>query len=112
VTIWERVYTALSGLGWTLAENQMLVASGSQLPDDFLVYQLISSTPEEHADDVEKLRTWQVQVSAYSRSGLAGLPAIATAMTAAGFLRGNERELPYDQVTRHYGLAMEFRYYE
>lgn len=110
-TIWETTYDALDGLGYDLAANVLRVDTGSELPDEFLVYQLISDPPELHADDAETLRSYQMQVSVYSRSGLATIPALVeAAMLAAGFTRLPSRELPYNRQTRHYGLAMDFNY--
>lgn len=111
-TIWERTNTALAGLSLPMAANIYLAATAAALPDAFIVYSLVSSPPEQHADDAEKLRSYRMQVSYYSRSGLATMPAIHTAMTAAGFTRGPMRELPYNQDTRHFGAALEFVYLE
>jgi hypothetical protein len=112
MTIWERTQTALAGLGWQTAANTLVVATGSDLPDQFMVYQLISSPPEQHADNRETMRSYRMQVSIYSRNGLVSLPDVNGAMTAAGFCRGPIIELPYNQSTRHYGLALEFVYTE
>lgn len=112
MTIWERVKTALTGLGLPLAANVQLAATGADLPDAYLVYFVIAAQGAQYADDAEKSRASHVQVTYFSRAGLAGLPAIAAAMTAAGFTRGPERELPYDELTRHFALSMEFYYLE
>jgi len=112
VTIWERIKTAISGLGLATAANTMIVASGASLPEAYLVYQLISAPALQSADDVEKLSWQRVQVSYFSRAGLAGMPDVTAAMLAAGFRRMESRELPYSRETRHYGLAMDFGYVE
>lgn len=112
VTIWERVSAALTPLGLPMAANVFIVASGAALPAQYLVYSLISSPPEQFADNAETLRSYLVQVSAYSRSGSASLPNIKTAMTAAGFIAGPMRDLPYDDQLRYFGLAMDFYYSE
>jgi hypothetical protein len=111
-SIWERTASALTGLSIPMADNIKLVATGSALPDRFMVYSLVSSPPEQWADDEETLRSYRMQVSIYDRSGLAALPDVAASMIAAGFGRGPIRELPYDQATRHFGLAMEFIFME
>lgn len=112
-TIWARMATALAGLtGWPAVANIYIAPTGGALPNNFLVYSLVSSTPVQHADDAETLRSYLVQVSAYSRSGLQGLPDITLAMTTAGFRAGARRELPYNLETRHFGLALEFNYLE
>ena len=108
MTIWSTVYTALVTLGVPLAANAYVPASGADLPDLFIVYSLISSPPEQHADDIEKMRSYYVQVSIYNRLGLNSLPNVDTAMTGAGFARGAWRELPYNPGTRHYGLAKDY----
>lgn len=111
-TIWERTETALSGLGVDLAANVMLSDTDDTLPDTFLVYQLISSPPAQAADDDETLRWYRMQVAAYSRDGLATLPDIPAAMVAAGFTKSIWRELPYNQDSRHFGIAYDFIYTE
>ncbi|MDD5367460.1 MAG: hypothetical protein PHQ40_00380 [Anaerolineaceae bacterium] len=112
MSIWERISAALTGLSLPKAEGVYLAATGGELPNEYLVFFLIAAPPEQHADDVEKSRSYHVQVSYYNRAGLAVIPAIATAMTAVGFTRGPLRELPYNEQTRHFGLSMEFYYLE
>lgn len=112
MTIWERTAAALASLGVPVAAGVYLSATPAALPDLYLVYFLVSSPPEQHADDVETLRSYRMQVSAYIRTGLAGLPDIDSAMTAAGFTRGPQTEIPYNQLTRHFGLALEYVYLE
>lgn len=109
-SIWEITRTALVGLGVPLAANRYLVQTGQDLPDRYIVYQLISSPPELSADNVEKYRSYRMQVTIWDRTGLAALPDIAGAMVAAGFGRGPFRELPYQDATQHYGLALDFFY--
>lgn len=109
-TVWEDVASALSGLSEPVAAGQYLAASEAELPDTFVVYSLVSSSPALHGDDAERLRNRRVQISLYSRDGLAGLPDTDTPMLAAGFQRGPERELPYNRDTRHYGLVREYIY--
>lgn len=113
-TIFERTATVLSGLSPAIpyALGQYLTASGADLPDTFIVYTLVDGSPAQVADDAETHRSYRVQVSIYSRSGLVSLPAVDTAMLAAGFTRGPERQLPYDQESRHFGLAKDYFYLE
>jgi hypothetical protein len=111
MSIWERVAAALAEVGLPVAESQMISSSPASLPDAYLVFFLLSDPAAQHADDGETCRSNHVQVSLYSRAGLAGVPAqVDAAMRAAGFTRGSARELPYNQSTRHYGLAMEYYY--
>lgn len=114
MTIWERVEAALETLSPAVpfAANVYVVGSGAQLPDLYLVYFLVSSPVEQRADDAETQRSYRVQVTHYSRAGLAGLPDVKTAMVAAGFVTSNKREIPYDRTTRHYGLAEEYVFVE
>lgn len=112
-SIWEITEDALDGLGLPLAANTMIVATGAELPDAFLVFQVISNPPRLHADNLEELRSYRMQVSVYSRTGMATIPAqVETAMLAAGFTRLEGREIPYNQQTRHFGHAMDFNYLE
>lgn len=110
IDVWELTRLALVGLGWPLAADQYLTTTAAALPEQYLVYQLISSPPEMFADNVEKHRSYRMQVNAYSRSGFSALPNVAGAMATAGFAPGPMRSLPYNPDTRHYGLVMEFVY--
>lgn len=112
MTIWERVKSALASLNVPMAANVYVPATNVERPDLYLVYLLVTSPPLQHADNVEKLRDYTVQVSIYSRNGLTGLPAVESAMLAAGFRFEDQRELPYNQDTRHYGLAIDFNFVE
>lgn len=111
-TIWERVYTALTSLSLPMAASVYIPASGAELPDSYMVYFMISDPPAQHADNVEKLRTYRMQVSYYSRSGLVSMPDIVSVMTGAGFTRLPGRELPYNPDTRHFGIALDFNFLE
>lgn len=112
MTIFERVKNALDTLAPVPnAMGRMMVASGD-LPDTFLVYNLVSSTPALHFDDREAGREYVIQVSIYNRSGLVGLPDVTGAMITAGFTQGNWRLLPIDPQSGHYGMAKDYNYYE
>lgn len=105
-TIFERVDDALASISPAVA-YAMAPMKGA-LPDQFVVYQLIQGSPEQHADDIETERSYSVQVTIWSRGGLVSVPAVDAAMIAAGFQKSNERQLPQDPQTGHYGLAKEF----
>ncbi len=111
-TIFERVSTALAGLGTPYANQVYIPATGNSLPDTYLVYHLVSAPTTQHADDAEKLRENRVQISIYSRSGLVGLPDVAGAMLAAGFTPAGKYQIPYDLETRHFAIAQDFIYLE
>jgi hypothetical protein len=113
MNIWERVKTALDTLGLPLAANVYLSATPEALPDTYLVFQVISDPGRLYANDTEQLRSYRVQVSIYSRSGIAAIPdQVETAMINAGFTRLPGLELPYNLQTRHFGYAMDFNYLE
>lgn len=111
-TIFERVKTALDTLSPAIpyALGQYITSSGGELPDTFITYIEVSGVPEQHADNAETYCTYRVQVSIYARAGLVSLPNVDTAMLAAGFTKGPERQLPYDKETRHFGLAKDYYY--
>ena len=106
--IFQLVEDALSTLELPFAADKMIMPTGEELPDLFMVYKLISSAPIAHADDGEELRSWRVQVSVYSREGLEGLPDVAGAMVDAGFSRSNITQIPLNPDTGHFGLALDF----
>lgn len=110
-TIFEITAGALDTLTPTpYAMGQYITATSADLPDTFLVYSLITGTPEQHADNAETQRSYLIQVSIFSRGGLVTLPDVDSAMTAAGFRKGPERQLPFDKETRHFGLAKDYIY--
>lgn len=107
-TIFEQVKTTLATLSPDVPFA--LAPYKGTLPDTYIVYQLISGTPEQHADNAEEERSYTVQVTIWSRSGLVALPDVDTAMLAAGFQKSDERQLPQDMETTHYGLAIDYVY--
>ena len=111
-TIYARTKTALDTLGLPMAKNQYKPGSNQELPDEYLVYQLISSPAAQHADNVERLRFYKMQVNHFYRAETKSNPAIAGAMVAAGFMRADGRDLPYNEATRHYGESLDFTYLE
>ena len=110
-TVYEMVADALDNLSPAVPFAMAPYKSANGiLPDVFIVYQLIAGTPEQHADDAETERSYLVQVSIYSRSGLASLPDVDGVMISAGFVKDTERQLPQDSITGHYGLAIDYVY--
>lgn len=107
-TIFERVETALGTLN--PAVSFALAPYKGTLPDTYIVHQLINSAPEQHADDAEQERSYDVQITIWSKAGLAALPDVNTAMIAAGFIKSSERQLPQDNESHHYGLAIDYVY--
>lgn len=110
MTVWELTDLALSGIGVPYAANSMVLKTGDDLPDVFIVYQLISSPPIAHAENIEIMRYYRMQLSIFSRNGLANIPNVTARMVSAGFTRGPITELPYNGETGHFGLAFEFIY--
>ena len=113
-TIFERVETALATLSPAVpfAYETYATASGESLPDTYLVHSLVSSPPEDHADDAETLRSYTVQVSIYKVGSLVGMPNVDAAMVAAGFERGIVRKIQGFPDSTHLGLAKEYIYLE
>ena len=107
-SIFQRVETALGTI--TPAVNYALSPYKGTLPDTFIVHQLIGSPATQHADDAETERRYTVQITMWSRTGVPSETAVDTAMIAAGFMKGNVRQLPQDAQTHHYGLAIEYSY--
>ncbi len=86
--------------------------SGNPLPDQYVAHQLLPSSALAHADNKEIARGYVVQVTIWSRTGLAVLPDVDAAMNAAGFKKGDVKQLPQDEKTGHFGLATEYSYLE
>lgn len=110
-TIFERVSTALGTISPAVAYS-LAPYKSTTLPDQYVTFQLINGSPEQHADDAETQRSYLVQVTIWSRSGLVSVPDVSAAMVAAGFQKSTERQLPQDRETGHYGLAKDFVYHE
>ena len=108
MNIYELVEETLSTLEIPFAAGRYLVASGSSLPDLYLVYKVVSNLQEQAADDQETERTFRVQVSIFSRSGLTSLPDVSGAMVSAGFSKSRNVEIPFDEDTKHFGIVKEF----
>lgn len=106
--------TALNALSPAIpfATGAYKTADGAALPETYIVITEITGVPEQHADDVETQRTHRVQVSIFSRAGLAALPNVKGVMEAQGFRKGPERQLPYDQDTKHFGWSEDYFYTE
>lgn len=110
-TIYERVETAIKSLNIPYAEGVYITESGD-LPDVFIAYSLLTDVATQHADDDEVSRTSLIQVTYFSRAGLNNIPNISSVMKGAGFLPGDKRELAYDRETKHFGIALDYRYNE
>lgn len=108
MTIFERVDAALGTL--SPAVPYALDPYKGTLPDLFIVHQLLPSSAQQHADGAETERSYLVQVSIWKKGGLAALPDVDSAMIAAGFQKSDERQLPQDIETGHYGLAIDYLY--
>lgn len=111
-TIWERTDTALSTLGVPYAASKLRIETGEAFPDLFMVYFLVSSPPEQYADNKETMRSYTMQVNIFSRDGLINLPDVDGAMMAAGFTKGNVIEIPLDEETGHFGLGTKYHFSE
>ncbi|TRZ48830.1 hypothetical protein D4S03_09145 [bacterium] len=109
-TIFELVATALDKLSPTVPYGLGTYLCDGELPDQYMAFSLIDGVPEQHADNIETHRSYRVQISIFSRSGLAVLPGVDAAMLAAGFTKGPERQLARDDETEHYGLGKDYFY--
>ena len=93
-TIFEKSAAALATL--SPAVPIALAPYKGALPDLFITYQLIDSPREQSADNAETERSYLVQVSTWSKAGLVNLPNVDAGRSAAGFLKGSQRQLPQD----------------
>jgi len=109
-TIFERVEAALAAVSPPL--NYALAPYKGALPDAFVTHQLIISPAEQHADNTEVERSYLVQITIWDKAGVPSTTNVDTAMLAAGFQKSNVRQLPQDPQTHHYGLAVEYVYFE
>jgi hypothetical protein len=110
ITIFERVESALNTL--SPAVPYALSPYKGTLPDLYIVHQLINSPAVSHFDNAEAARDNIVQITIWNKAGLAVLPDVDTAMKSAGFQKGDMHQLPQDPATLHYGLAIDYHYFE
>ncbi len=106
--IFTLTQTALNTLTGVPSGTDIQLNENGALPDLYLVWQLITGTPAQHADNAETERFYRVQVNIYTIGDFTALPDVDGAMKAAGFTRGDERPLPYTQNSRHHGLAKDY----
>lgn len=109
-TIFERTATALGTV--SPAVNFALAPYKGTLPSAFIAYQLINSPAEQHADGEETERSYTMQLSFWDTAGIPSTASVDAAMKTAGFQKGNVRQLPQDAQSHHYGLAVEYVYFE
>lgn len=110
ISIFERTAIALATL--SPAVPFAMAPYQGDLPDLYIVYQLLPSPAEQHADGVETERANNIQITIWNKAGLAVLPDVDAALLAAGFMKSDIRQLPRDQGTGYYGLAIDFLYLE
>lgn len=112
--IYERVYAALSPLGYPVKE-QGTFGKDASLPDTFVTYQLIDLSPRGYADNAATVVSCRVQVALYSRKPSVKQAAprlIKSVMKPAGFKRVSGRDLPFSQSTGHYGYTEDYRFFD
>jgi peptidase E len=109
--VFERVKTAMDTLSPAIAHS-LSPYKAATLPATYIVYELIIGSPEQHADNAETQRSYVMQVTIWATAGFVSLPNVDAAMLAAGFQKSDERQLPQDQESGHYGLAKDFVYLE
>lgn len=109
-TIFERVETALG----TISPPVPFASAPYKgtLPDAYITHQLINSPPELNADNEEVERSYTMQLSLWDKADIPATTKVDAAMKAAGFEKGDVRQLPQDPQTHHYGLAVEYVYFE
>ena len=109
-TIFERVSAALSTISPAVLHSA--APYKGSLPDAYITHQLINSPPEQHADNVETERSYTMQINLWDKADIPSTIKVDAAMLAAGFMKGDVRQLPQDPQTHHYGLAIEYFYLE
>ncbi len=109
-TIMERMNTALGTLD--PAVPFAVSPYKGDLPNHFITYQLLPSPAQAHADNRETERNYSVQVSIWNNAAFPVETNVDSAVLAAGFMKGDVRQVPQDPQTHHYGLAIEYFYLE
>ncbi len=88
---------------------------GQDIPDEYIIYSLGYSRKANYADNRATARTFQVDVSYFTRdveTKAARTEEIISAMEAAGFRTINAgMDIAADVGAMHSGVAMEFSYW-
>lgn len=109
-TIFERVESALGTI--SPAVSFASAPYKGTLPDAYITHQLINSPAEQHADNEETERSYTIQINFWDKANIPSTASVDAAMKAADFHKGDVRQLPQDPQTHHYGLAVEYVYFE
>lgn len=109
-TIFERVETALGTISPAISFASAPYKGA--LPNAYVTHQLINSPAEQHADGEETERSYTMQLNFWDKTGIPSTTNVDAAMKAAGFHKSDVRQLPQDQQSHHYGLAVEYVYIE
>ncbi len=110
ITIFERTETALGTI--SPAVPFASAPYKGTLPSAYITHQLINSPAEQHADNEETERSYTMQITLWDTADIPSTTKVDAAMKAAGFEKGDVRQLPQDASTHHYGLAVEYVYLE
>lgn len=109
-TVFERVETALGTI--SPAVSFASAPYKGTLPNAYITHQLINSPPEQHADNEETERSYTMQITLWDKTNIPSTDSVDAAMKTAGFEKGDVSQLPQDAQTHHYGLAVEYVYFE
>lgn len=90
-------------------------SENKQLPNEYIVYFLVSEPSALSLDGKEKSSIPRIQVSFFYRKK-SSLPAMMDTIKEAfldnGFTRANSGRIPYQNDTGHYGWRYDFNFYE
>ncbi len=109
-TIFERVETALGTVSPAISFAS--APYKGTLPNAYVTHQLLPSPAAQHADNEETERVYTMQLNFWDKAGIPSTTNVDAAMKAAGFHKSDVRQLPQDQQSHHYGLAVEYVYIE
>lgn len=111
--MYEYIYETLEGV----VENRAAIEYKSKelLPDDYVVYYLVSGMPEGFFSGSHRRENARYSICIHDRDkrGLEGKePAIVAAMQNAGFMYVSKSRDTYIKDTGHWQRTLDFRYYE
>lgn len=111
---YQLIKRLLDPLGYPAAQVVLPKKMRVDLPDTFLVYSQIASTPESFYSDRSQTENRRYRVSIYARNGNL-LPVIAESVRSVmrtDFLYINESPDLEHMATGHMSRAIDFRIYE
>ena len=111
IDIVDHVTTMLSPLNVSVLFNS--VPTGSKIPDQYITFLEITTSPALEAADKELETTRLIQVNIWSKSNYYQLvESVKQLLEAAGYERTFESDLPKSEGNSHFNKMLRFAFFD